>query len=164
MDDKDKSIMNKYFGRECDRERIRTNILFTFPYGPILVPDLGIGSNFFWCVARLSGEGFDISKEPSDDDVNAFVVPIFVRSSDRDLRDMCRNWEKIDDGDFVTTRSGVVVLETCRTSPWEGYRIPEPRDYNQDRRMLKKSVKELAYLVHGYDRIAGDLYCSKYHK
>lgn len=168
MNKSDMNIMDKCFGYECSRERIRTNILFTFPYGPISVPDVEPGGNFFFCAARVPCEAFyerecwaSHGPKPSDEDTGVFIVPVNIRPFDIGL---CDNWARIDMGRFITTRSGVVVLEAQRVSPWEGYSVPKARDYNYDRRRLDKSSVELKLLFRGYDMVSGDSYRSKYHK
>lgn len=168
MNKRNRNIMDKGFGDEVLSERIRTEILFTLPYGSISVPDVDLGGDFLFCAARVPCESFyerrywaSDGPKPSDEDPGVFIVPVCIRPSDLEL---CDNWARICRGKFITTRSGVIVLDTSNVFAWEGYSNSCARDYNYDRRRLDKSAKELSLLFRGYDMITGDMYRSKYCK
>lgn len=136
--------MIKVFGRLKFVEKIRTEILFVHPYGDITVPDIQLGPGLYLCAARIGDDKFfedgywaNWGPKPSDDDPDVFIVPVALKPY---AVDMCGNWARVIYGDFVTTESGVIVLDVSNMFAWEGYTRPGKRDANFDRRRLEQSA------------------------
>lgn len=151
MNARTKKVMEAAFGKARSVEGIRTSILFKRPYGDISVPDIKLGAELKLCVARAPDEKFyeecywaSYGPKPSDDDPDVFVVPVVIKPYDLS---MCDNWAQVCDGKFITTDSGVIVLDVRSLWAWEGYSLPGKRDYNFDRRRLEKSAAALKALV-----------------
>lgn len=142
-----KKSMERAFGKRKFVEGIRTEILFVHPYGDITVPSIDIGPGIYLCAARIPDDKFfqegywaNWGPKPSDDDSDVFVVPVALKPY---AVDMCSNWARVLYGEFVTTESGVIVLDVPDMFAWEGYSRPGKRDANFDRRRLEKSAAAL---------------------
>lgn len=151
MNARDKMAVESMFGKATKSEKVRTSLLFTKPYGSITVPDVGFDKAFVLCVARVPDEKFYQlgywhvdGPRPSDDDPDAFIVPVVVSVGQRDF---LGNWQRVAHGEFVTTRSGVVVLDAQGIFAWEGYAVPGKRDYGFDKRRLERSFDALRRLA-----------------
>lgn len=151
------TIMNRksveeLFGKTSLVEDIRTSVLVCAPYGDITVPDIKTVRGVAMCVARAPDEEFfqdgyyaTWGPDPSDSDPDAFVVPIVLSNYMMEiLKTGC--WQQVIHGWFVTTESGVIVLDVTKLFAWEGYGIPKKRDYNFDRHRLNKSASALKTL------------------
>ena len=151
MNVKAQRVMQSVFGKVKQIERIRTNILFVKPYGSITVPDVELGMGLGLYVARVPDAEFyegaywaSYGPKPCDENPDLFVVPVFVKPYAQTL---CDNWAIVTSGSFLTTTSGVIVLDADGVFAWEGYNRPNKRDYNYDRRRLEKSAAALKALA-----------------
>lgn len=151
MNTREKRAVESIFGKVTDEESVRTNVLITKPYGSITVPEIELDRSFMLCVARAPDEKFYQlgywhvdGPKPSDDDPDAFIVPVVVSVG---IRDLLSNWQQVVRGEFVTTKSGVIVLDAQRIFAWEGYATPGKRDYSFDRHRLEKSFEALQRLA-----------------
>lgn len=147
MTSKNKRVVESVFGDVCHVENIRTEILFTFPHGEISVPDIEQAAGLRFCVTRVPDDEFyndchwaSYGPKLSDNAANIFVVPCVIKPW---MEIMLGNWGRVLKGKFVTTASGVIVLDVGDMSAWEGYELPGKRDYDFDRRRLEKSVAAL---------------------
>lgn len=154
MNKRIKSVIERMFGRIKKTERIRTQLLFVRPYGTITVPEIDLGGVLQLCCVRVPDDAFfegsywaNYGPKPSDDDPNVFIAPVFLRPYARPCLDSyC--WQCVTYGDFLTTESGVVILDAPNIFAWEGYERPKTKiDYNFDRRRLEKSQAALMALV-----------------
>ena len=151
MNKRDEKAVSSVFGAIRKTEMIRTQILLAHPYGDITVPDVKLREGQYLMVARAPDDKFfegaywaNYGPKPSDDDPDAFVVPVLVKSY---MAGWFNNWQHVTYGDFVTTASGVIVLDVQDSFAWEGYQRPGKRDYNYDRRRLAMSAAALKSLA-----------------
>lgn len=150
MTQKDRKTIEIIFGKIRLIEKIRTNILFVRPYGNITIPDISFRNDLKFCVTRMPDKSFYekaywacYGPKPSDSDPNAFLVPIVTKPCANNVID---NWAMVNEGDFLTTESGVIVLDVLSLWAWEGYELPNKRDYTFDRRRLETSATTLKTL------------------
>ena len=143
--------MEAAFGKAKKTEIIRTEILFRLPYGDIAVPDIALGQGLRFCVARMPDEDFyegaywvSYGPKPSDGDPDVFVVPVTLEPYQETWAEI---WQRVMSGCFVTTESGVIVLDVGSMFAWEGYERPGKRNYGFDRRRLEKSAAALKAMV-----------------
>lgn len=151
MNARNRQIMESVFGEQTATEDIRTDILFVRPYGNISIPNVELDGGLCFCVVRVPDDEFftgfhwsSYGPAPSDDDPDAFVIPVILPSY---MTHQCDNWSRVTDGKFITTKSGVIVLDIRDIATWEGYDKPVNRDYNFDRRHLERSVAALKTLA-----------------
>lgn len=151
MTDQSKMSMEKAFGKVKSVEKIRTEILFVRPYGGITVPNIDLGPGLYLCAARIGDDKFfndgywaNWGPAPSDDDPDVFIVPVALKPYAVTMYNL---WSRVDYGDFITTESGVIVLDVLNMSTWEGYTRPGKRDANFDRRRLEKSAEALKMIA-----------------
>lgn len=144
-------VVTSVFGKIRMIETIRTDLLFVFPYGDITVPDIELGGDLRFCAVRVPDDNFyegcywaNYGPKPTDGDPDVFVLPVVIKPW---AECMCANWARVVRGDFVTTESGVIVLDVDSLFAWEGYDRPGKRNYNFDRRRLEKSAVALKVLA-----------------
>lgn len=147
MNAKNRQAMVAAFGEVRLVEDVRTEILFTFPYGDISVPSLDLDAGLQLLVARVPDEEFytgcywaNYGPKPCDSDSNIFVIPCVTKPW---MEVMLDNWARVLSGKFVTTESGIIILDVDSLFAWEGYERPGKRDYDFDRRRLEKSAAAL---------------------
>lgn len=151
MDKRTREAVEAAFGRAVATERIRTHVLFARPYGGVTVPDVKLGGGLGLYVARVPDGKFlegrcwsGFGTKPSDGDPDLFVVPAAVGPG---AEGRLRGWAQVCAGRFVTTCSGVVVLDVLDLFGWEGCPLPGKRDYGFDRHRLGKSAAALKALA-----------------
>lgn len=153
MNAENRRAMEAVFGEAKLVEDIRTEILFTQLRGGIFTLNTPLGAGLGLYVARVPDAEFYTGRHwascgptvrNDDDDGDTFVVPCVIRPG---VGFLCERWARVLNGRFVTTESGVVVLDINGMTAWEGYTCPGKRDYAFDRRRLEKSAAALKMMV-----------------